>query len=60
MCAVAVIKKGKVVKHLMNGKKLKVCKNCIYYLRADTVNSAEVKSPGYQYTMVKGWVACKI
>ena len=58
--AVAVIKKGKFVKHLMNGKIRKVCKICVCFLRADTAKSKEVKSLGNQQPMVKRWVACKI
>ena len=40
--AVAVIKKCKVVKHLVNSKSGKFLKT-VFFLRADTVNSAEVK-----------------
>ena len=40
--------------------KVESLQNLYFFLRADTVNSPEVKSWGNQYTMVKECVTCKI
>lgn len=43
---VAVIKKNKVIEHIINGKSGKFEKTVVFFLRADTINSAEVKIRG--------------
>lgn len=57
---VTVIKKPKAVGYLMDGKKRKVGKNCIFFLEADTINLVEVEITGITVTIVKGLVPWKI
>ena len=63
--SVAFTKKGKVIWHLMNGKSGKLvktvtnvvngeCKKLYFFLRADTVNSPELKIKGKPVSDGKG------